>query len=234
MKKLWYRIALSALALVTLSTGSLVLGVADGLSHESRAARIDGFPLWRSLGTDRFAVLGRGHIHGGKWEVFATAQARRNPRREPCLTVARISHDARVGAAGGCGAPAPLDGPLSPPVHPTITESSFGVNGHLLRAASYMAMSVAPPIRHVELKLVPRLNSESGSHAQDLSIPTKSLSAAQGRKAGLKQFRFVALAIPRDVCLAQVTGFDAAGTQVFSAVTGECGSGRNSSRQGEG
>ena len=222
MNTVRHRIALGALVLAALSASSLALGVASGLGDESRSAYIDGFPLWRSLNTDRFAVLGRGHIHGGKWEVFATSQSRRNRHREPCLTVARISHDARFGAAGGCGAPAPIDGPLTPPVHPTITEFRRPVGG-AATAASYMAMSFAPTIRRVELELVPRSSTGSGSGVQHLRMGTKSLSAAQARKAQLQQFRYVVLAIPREVCLERVTGFDAAGAQVLSAATGECG-----------
>lgn len=166
-------------------------------------------------------MLGRGHIHGGKWEVFATAGGRRNRHRNPCLTVARISHDGRFGAADGCGAPAPLDGPLNAPVAPTITEFSRPVSGPAV-AATYLALSVAPAVRRVELDLVPGPNAGTGSRAQHLLVDTKSLSAAQGRKAELKQFRYVALALPREVCLAQVAGFDADGAQMFSAPTGEC------------
>jgi hypothetical protein len=226
MKRLRSSAAMTTVALTALCVGSLALGVpsSPGRGPRPSASDIDSVPLWRALSTDRFAVLGRGHIHGGKWEVFATAQARRNRHREPCLTVARISHDARFGAAAGCGAPAPIDGPLTPPVHPTITEFRRPVGG-AATAASYMAMSFAPTIRRVELELVPRSSTGSGSGVQHLRMGTKSLSAAQARKAQLQQFRYVVLAIPREVCLERVTGFDAAGAQVLSAATGECGGG---------
>ncbi|HSS31991.1 MAG TPA: hypothetical protein VLL27_01770 [Solirubrobacterales bacterium] len=90
-------------------------------------------------------------------------------------------------------------------------------------AASYLALSVAPAVRHVKLELIPGPNAESGSHVQDLLMATKSLSAAQARKAELQQFRYVVLALPREVCLERITGFDATGAQMFSAATGECG-----------
>ena len=225
MTKPGYNVAVATFALAALTVGSLALGVASspGRGPRPSASDIDSAPLWRSLKTDRFAVLGRGHLHGGKWEVFATAEARRNRRREPCLTVARISHDGRLGVAAGCGMPAPISGPLTPPVHPTITEFRRPVGAGPAVAATYMAMSVAPTIRRVELGLVPGSNTGSGSQAQHLLVETKSLSAAQARKAQLQQFRYVAVALPREVCLARVAGFDADGAQVFSAATRECG-----------
>lgn len=183
MNKLRPHVAVAVIAFAALSVGSLVPGVASGLGREPRssASFIDGFPLWRALNTDRFAVPGRGHIHDGKWEVFATAQARRNRHREPCLTVARIMADGALGSVSGCGAPAPLDGPLRSPVDPTITEFVRRVDGSVV-AATYLALSVAPTIRQVELELVPGPNSGSVSRAQELLMETKSLSVAQSRR----------------------------------------------------
>jgi hypothetical protein len=93
------------------------------------------------------------------------------------------------------------------------TESISWRNGGRTIEASYTAVSVAKDVSRVELGLVPGPN---------VVRDTKMLSAAQARKSHLDRFRYLALALPRVVCISTITGFDALGEEVFSAEMDEC------------
>jgi hypothetical protein len=213
-----YRFAAIAVSMLAANVAAMMLmvGIASGSGRPPEAhirSSIASFPLWKSVPSGTFAVLGRGVLHGGKWEVFASPESSRDRRREPCLIVARIASDFRFGSAAGCGLPAPLNGPHHPPVNPLYTESIIRRSGGRAIEASYTALSVAQNISRVELGLVPGPN---------VVRDTKMLSAAQARKSHLDRFRYLALALPRVVCISSISGFDALGVEVFSAAMDEC------------
>jgi hypothetical protein len=78
---------------------------------------------------------------------------------------------------------------------------------------SVMALSVAPAVRTVTAVY---------SNGQILNRGTTRFNAVQQQKTHLEGFRYLALGMQRDRCIATVTGYDRRGDEVFTADTEAC------------
>lgn|GEM_PF-3446150 len=163
------------------------------------------FPLWKDVPGRPFVVLGKGVRHGAQWAVFASnGSGTRRGHGRPCITVARFTADDRYGNATGCGPLVPFEGHHQrSPIHPLI-----GENG-----ASFFGLSFSPNVVRVEVELEPeRLISQ---------VPNL-LSVAQGKKAHLKRFRYLAMSVDQPSCIEDIRGYNASGHLILNASTGDC------------
>jgi hypothetical protein len=169
----------------------------------SSHAPFGGFPLWKDVPGSTFAVLGKGELHRAAWAVFASRGSRTQSRERPCITVARITRDQRYANAGSCGPLAPIQGPHTPPLHPLIGEGG----------ASIFGLSFGREVVRVEVETEP---------GGILDRRPSLLSRRQAEKSHLPRFRYLAAALPYDVCIEGIRGFDEAGRKILDASTGEC------------
>lgn len=76
-----------------------------------------------------------------------------------------------------------------------------------------MGLSFSPEVNRVRL-----LYASGGQSLQR----TKMFNAKQQGKTGLGEFRYLALGMQRDLCVARVTGYDATGAELFEEDTELC------------
>lgn len=194
--------------------GATVKGSANGGSI-ARANPYDEFPLWSGVPGRTFAILKEGKLpNGTRWGVYASRVGDGVPGFEhPCLTVAKIS---RVGAYGHvyeCGRPTPQDGepPVYPHINATFQEDAKGP----VRGEAVMAFSVEVDVTRV------RATASTGA---TMSWPTRQISSRQRAKARLPSFRYVAVALSKDVCVASLAGYKSDGKLAFERPTEACAS----------
>lgn len=162
------------------------------------------FPLWKDVPGESFAVLGHGVRRGTEWAAFASrASKARRSKENPCITVAAFSKYGDYGDAGSCGPLAPEKGVGHPPVFPLYGEG----------VAAFFAASFSHVVASVKI--------EFGS-GRIIEKTPRLLSIQQAKKAHLPRFRYIAMSLPEDVCIAKITGFDWMRAVILNAETGEC------------
>jgi hypothetical protein len=204
----------------TVSCLGWVLGSASGAGpfraseDWSRSQASEPFPLSKVVPTEAFVVLGKGRVRQSQWGAFAY----RSRAGMPCVVVASFFYGPNSGGNGvsylpgspDCGKPIPLGAqPL---------ESSSGV---IFRrdldtptvGAEALAMVFGKEVSRVKIGLRP--GPSQGRR-------TQLLRPAQASKAGVQPFSYVAFSVARSVCVEQVTGFDAAGAQLFQTAPRLC------------
>ena len=175
-----------------------------------------GFPLWKDVPARDFALLKEGQNRlGTRWAVYAYRDARRGrrAREEPCILLARITAQGMYHFSPGCGVPAPLPGSRSMPVSVGMGDAHSNYPGGPWVGESFTGMTFAPEVARVRIEVEP---------GPAVALQTQYLSARQSKEAHVRRFRYVAFALPRDVCLGRLTGFDDSGAVVLEADFTEC------------
>lgn len=161
--------------------------------------------LWRALPTRNFATLGEGTVHGRYWGVYAFLKINQG-HNKPCIenvverTIGR-SISIQTGSPS-CGLLAPARST------PVVSETALSNVGGVI-----LGMTVAPEVRQLELQL-----KGQGTKA----FEPRLLSHAQAKKAHLRQFRYIAVGLPKAKCLLQSTGLGATGSTLFESAKVEC------------
>ena len=156
----------------------------------------------------RAVVLGEGKVRQLSWRISAYRRKNGSPER-PCVIEQNLISG---GYAQGveCGPPAPKgEDALF-----TQFSASFeqGPGGPKVGATS-MALLFAEDIVKVRLDLRP---------GPSQTRKTRLLNTKQANKSGLDPFRYLALGVARDVCVARIVGFDADGVQVLDQPRSAC------------
>lgn len=100
------------------------------------------------------------------------------------------------------------------PVYLSIAGSYQARPDGPLVGETFMGLSFHPSVRSVLLEY------EDGGQ---LRRPTKFFNAKQQKKTKLPPFRYIAIALQDDVCVASIVGYAKNGTELISAVeTGRC------------
>lgn len=141
-----------------------------------------------------YAILGHGHVAGVEWGI-ATFRGRALPSNRPCL-VEIFRSDIPGGSSSGvsCGRLAPPGWPIY-----TLNEISQGFPDGRRREATILGMTFSPRVVEVLLDL---------GHGQTLRRKTQILGSVEASRAEVDRFRYIALSIPRAVCLEGVTGYN--------------------------
>jgi hypothetical protein len=177
------------------------------------------FPLWKDVPVRHFAVLGQGMVRGTRWAVFAFRGAvDKNASAKPCLAVAKISAKGLYGHTAGCGPLAPSRGLSSPPMYGLLGGTGAIYPSGRTVGEAFIGMTVAMEVVKVRLELEP---------GPDITRQTDYLTRSQGKRTHLQRFRYLVLGLPRDVCIRNVTGFNALGNVILNADTDECTSFRS-------
>lgn len=188
------------------------LGTADQVEGSPRAAtaEIRQFPLWRSVPTKSFAVLGEGTVRQMQWGAHVFRGHVRQAGLKPCIVMASFYYGMSANDGGSFDPGTPKCGPLAPPDSRAVMASSGitvtkRLNGQPV-TSNAMTLTFSPGVRSVKLQLHP---------GPSQTRRTKLLSSGQAEKAHVRQFRYLAFGIARSVCVVRVTGFDETGTEVF-------------------
>ncbi len=194
----------------------LVVGVVVVPSMAIAGSRspYDGFPLAKDVPGGPYATLATAKLRNGtRWGVFASRLGSGAlSRRNPCVSVARITKSGRYGNANRCGSPVPST-ESSDPVYVGISGSGQNKPGGPVVGETVMGMSFSESVRRVQLKL---------TDGSTMTKYTRLLNDKQQVKTHLEGFRYIAIGVQRDVCVLSVAAFDANGVQVFSGATKVC------------
>jgi hypothetical protein len=192
----------AVLALLCLGVGD----VANGDLAATPSSAGFGFPLWKDIPGNSFAVLNKGKLHGMEWAAFASrATPKARSKDRPCITVARVT-EGRYANVVSCGPLAPIKGVRYPPSHPLLGEVQ----------ASAFAISVARNVTSIDVEL------KKGQSVEHLRKVPKLLSLAQARKTGLARFRYLATAVPFDACILRIVGYSETGEKILDFEGKEC------------
>lgn len=206
---LWSKL-IAASFVVLVGCCLLAVGPAQARNDQAREVAKWRVPLWKDTPGAAFAVLGSGEMYGGQWGVFASKG--RGPASSPCLTVATIDYRGLYGNASGCGVPAPGAEVEAPPVKPLIGRTFQLPSGRVVEE-TFTAMSFRQDVSTVRV--------ETGSGGIFIR-PTRLLSIQKAVKAHLHQFRYVVLALRKNVCVNHIIGFDEVGNVLIDADGEEC------------
>ena len=194
----------------------LPLWATASISAHAVNARLlsDGFPLWRSVPTSAFAVLGEGKVGGTNWGVYAF-RSRPTPkaRETPCIEVATITALGEYGHSTECGSLTLSNGSENLPVFTLIGGSRPAARGGHNIGETVIGIAFASTVVKATVEVEP---------GAPVTLRTKYLSVRQGRKAHLGRFRYLAFSLSRDVCVKHITGVDRQGTAVVDAESYEC------------
>jgi hypothetical protein len=184
-----------------------------GAASSNTGSPFARFPLWKDI-EGPFATLDEGHLPDGtRWAVFGSRAVGKSwGRREPCVTVARITRFGDYAHANGCGPLSP-EGPNRPPVYVSISGAYEKHPDGPVVGEAFMGLTFKRTVRRVTL-----LFSDGGR----LTRPTRLLNPKQSRKTGLVRFSYLALGMQRDVCVSTVIGYDQFSTALFSLPTMTC------------
>lgn len=172
------------------------------------------FPLWKAVPSKSFATLGDGMLHGTHWAVYAYNGVKgKESRHKPCLVVAHITRNGAYGSSTECGPLAPSLGSSVPPVY-TLFSTSYRYGSHGPQIGeTFIGMSIRANIANVIIEVEP---------GASITRSTRYLSEAQSKKAHLVRFRYLAVALNREVCVRRIVAKDLIGNSVVNADTGEC------------
>lgn len=194
---------------------ALVLFAAGGEATAGQRSPYAGFPLYKDVsGNGPFATLGEGQLpNRSRWAVYASRVGKgRRGFEQPCLSLARITRIGEYTDVHGCGPLVPTDDEAPPNYAYIAATYQTRPDGPFI-GETVLGLTFRPTVRSVVLKYV-----DGGQMQRD----TRLFNAKQQKKTKLPAFRYVALALQQDVCVATVEGFSGDGTQLFSAETGLC------------
>jgi hypothetical protein len=199
---------------VLLATMLLLLGFVVITSDAQASNPFNSFPLGRDVPGGRYATLDEGVLpNETRWAVYASRLGKSKAASQaPCISVARITRSGRYGNGSRC-APVAYSGPSEPPVYVAIAGSGETRPGGPVVGETVMGLSFSTNIVRVELYYA------SGGR---MLRHTRLLNPKQQRKTRLAAFRYVALGMLRDVCVASVKGFDVTGAVVLERPTEVC------------
>lgn len=189
---------------------SVVLALPNvAMAKEAQSAsRDDAPPLWRALPTRRFAVLKEGRTGEMWWGIYIF---RGNGPAMPCIEEVHLSVRGQFGRVRACGEPAPARS--GGQLYTLFSNSTVKPDGSET-ASTEIGMVFAASIAKIAIGLTP-----DGA----VSRVTRLLSRAQAKKARVEQVRYAIAALAKEVCLADVEGWDAMGVSVFKDEIGEEG-----------
>lgn len=183
-------------------------------AHTSQPARepqwIKEYPLWKTLPTSAFAVLREGTVARSRWGIYAYRGDGPAGGSRPCIEEVNLTFEGGLSTSGSsCG---PLPTGDKPPIF-TLTGLSWKYPGRAVIGETVIGMVVSKSVSRVSINVNP---------VPKVVRRTRYLSVSQARKARIQRFRYVALAIPRDVCLMGVEGFDIGGRRVLNTGLDPC------------
>jgi hypothetical protein len=175
----------------------------------------EGFPLAKDVsGGGPFATLAEGRLPNlTRWGVWASRVGDgRLGYERPCLSLARITRFGEYADRHGCGTLSPTE-ERKTPVYISIAGSSQRKPGGPVVGETILALSFGPAVRSVVLGY-----ADGGQ----LRRRTKLFNLRQQKKTKLPPFRYVAVAVQDDVCVATVVAHSQAGAKLLSIETGLC------------
>lgn len=174
------------------------------------------FPLWVTVPSKRFAVLGKGVVRQRYWGVFAYRGRGQEGASHPCLHIASAyagnapGSDVMLQSGSNCGS-------LGPPSDAPLTKvSGFSVQrslGSPLVSGSVLAFGFGTSIVRATIRM---------SDGFQRTLRTTLLNQGQAAKARVHPFRYLAFSVARKVCIVRVEGFDAAGRLSLSSPEADC------------
>ena len=156
----------------------------------------------------RAVVLGEGKVRRLSWRISAYWRKGGSSER-PCVVEQNLISG---GYAQGveCGAPAPEgDDALFTQFSASFEQRPGGPKV----GATSMGLLFAEDVVKVRLDLRP---------GPSQTRKTRLLNTKQANKSGLEPFRYLALGVARDVCVARIVGFDADGVQILDQPRSAC------------
>jgi hypothetical protein len=183
---------------------------AAGGRPSSQKSALSQFPLWSVLPSSSFAVLDESVLKQRRWGFYAFRNGKLADPRTPCVELVGAMPFKNRGVSvlrGGatCGL-------LESSGRPLINVMKLERVG-----ATVLGIAVGTDVHRVEISME---RAVSEVHA------TRLLSVAQARKARIPRFRYLALNFSHDVCITQISGFDAAGSIAFQTPSRRCGQAR--------
>jgi hypothetical protein len=193
-------------AALALCLPAATAGAQQGERERLLSAQAESFPLSSELPTHAFAILGEGRLKERRWGAYVFRRGSRSGSSAPCIQIVSLRQLGRAisifGGGPACGSPA------FPSAAPIIQWVDYGAIG-----TKTIAVAVGGDV--VSLTF----GSSSGA---EIRRRTKLLSAEQSRKAGVKQFRYVAFSIKGGVCFTSVAGVDRSGNELFEHELAGC------------
>lgn len=168
---------------------------------------VKDYPLWRAVPTKAFAVLGEGIVSNVRWGIYVY---RDGPRSKPCIMEANLAFNGLYSSTQDCGGLVP---PAPEPIYTLTTSESEWPNGKRLESSIIGLAGLSPEVTRVQVRIRPGPN---------LTVQSRLLSQRQAMKARVPQFRYVAKALNRKVCINQVIGLDQVGSEIFKTSPTDC------------
>jgi len=188
------------------------LGAAFGSRQPANAAdQMNVGPAAKSsqVGAAHSVRLDSGQTGDLRWTLSAFGRAsNRGGNKELCIAESVRSKGGARSSAVECGRLAP---PADWPVY-TLTESRI-TNHHRTSGASVLGVLLAPTAVKATLYFGP---------GPARTVKTRKIDSGLLLRAGLPEFRFIALGVGRAVCLRGVTAFDGAGARVLETTRYKC------------
>lgn len=160
---------------------------------------VEDFPLWMSVPSKAFAVLGEGVVRQTRWALYVYRGRGKEGAERPCLDLATIYFGVGEGESFRNGTAC---GPLAPPAKRIVTTKADlqvqkKIDGPIV-GSSVLGMAVGSHVATLEVELDP-----------DGKVvgKTRYLSARQAAKAHVRRFRYFTLARAKKICLDAVEGF---------------------------
>lgn len=189
----------------------MIFGISNGGdARASQRSPFADFPLYKDVsGNGPFATLDEGQLpNKTRWGAYASRVGKGWPGYErPCLSLAHITRWGEYTDVHGCGRLAPT------------AESSMP--NFLFIAATYQTKPDGPFIGEAILGLTFStavrsvvLEYEDGGQLQRR---TRLFNSKQQEKTKLPPFRYIAVALQKDVCVETVIGYSEDGSELFSA-----------------
>jgi len=184
----------------------------QGATPPGRQNPFGSFPLWKDVPGKHLALLREGKFKGTRWAAYVSRVGHaRKYRRQPCLTLSRISSVGEYGVASGCARLVPERGRSHTLPLYRLLGIAGGSDGS--EPATFLALLVAPQVNEVSIEVEP---GEPITHKAQL------LGRSKQKKASVAPLRYVALTVPRDVCVKRISGTGPLGEVLFDAKSPEC------------
>lgn len=173
------------------------------------------FPLEVDVPVKKYAVLRRSVDPSTYWKAFAfrapPAESNRSGGKA-CIAVGGVSKRGEYQFTGDCGPLSPVTGETESPVYTRLSTVET-LNGKRTGGETVIAMSTSTEVARLTLDLEP---------GPPISAKTRLFDSTEAAKINLRPFRFIAVAIPRQVCVQGATGTSRAGAIVLKASGFEC------------
>jgi hypothetical protein len=189
----------------------------NGGGHASASQRSPyaKFPLYKDVsGHGPFATLDEGQLpNKTRWGAYASRVGKgRLGYERPCLSLAHITRWGQYTDVHGCGIPAPTE-KRSMPVFLSIAATYQTKPDGPFIGEAILGLTFSTAVRSVVLEY------EDGGQLQR---QTRLFNSKQQKKTKLPPFRYIAVALQKDVCVSNVIGFSKNGTELFSFETLLC------------